>query len=266
MSQHHFYHWLHIRSLYESQFPHYVAVNALLPLHIHSDTRTSSRTLAADSFRVHLTTTTTTAMPHATATTSTSTSYRQLTSDVLRLPPSPPLLGVDSFCPPAPFSYDFAYPSHPFSYPPASVLEALPPAGLDDDCWSELGLKADAGSEADTEEEEEAEKEPEEEEEQWPQRAKGRWLLDGECEEREDKSVETRGEAADDSDDEWTEVGADVDVTEVDQRSSYAPSYAPSYACSDAENEEDEAEAEAEEVKRAEKLPLWQSKLAQRQH
>ena len=151
MAQHHFYHWLHIRSLYESQFTHYVAANSLVPLAIDTETITASQPITFDSYRIHLTTSTTTVMPHATATTATSTSYRQLTSESLCLPPSPPLLASAGFIPPAPFSYEYQYPSHPFSYPPSAVLEALPEALRDEESWDN-----NEAEEAAEEEEEEA--------------------------------------------------------------------------------------------------------------
>ena len=126
ITQHHFYHWLHIRSLYESHFGQYVVTGCLLPLDIDSQTATAFQPMTIDSYHIQLTTTTSTVMPHATATTTTCTHYQQLKSDWLRLPPSPPLLASDKFVPPAPFSYEYAYPSHPFGYPPAAVLDGLP--------------------------------------------------------------------------------------------------------------------------------------------
>ncbi len=125
MVQHQYHHWLQIRSLYESQASQYSAAGRYLPTDIETHTATSSHPITFDSYLVKLTTTTTTVMPHATATTTTSTSYQQLTSKSLRLPPSAPLLAFSEFIPPAPFSYESEYPSHPFSYPPAAVLEAL---------------------------------------------------------------------------------------------------------------------------------------------
>ena len=260
MAQHHFYHWLHIRSLYESQFTHYVAAGWLLPLDIHSNTVTSSRPLTFDSYRVHLTTSTTTVMPHATATTSTSTSYRQLTSDVLCLPPSPPLLALAGFVPPAPFSYEFTYPSHPFSYPPAAVLEALPSALLSEDCCGsrEAEEEAEEAIDADEEEGEVVEEECDEEaaaEQSDELELLCGWTNDSQAERSEQREcleedvAEQQDDTANDSDDEWS-VGDDV--TELDARSSYAPSYAPSYAGSDAEAEEDEDEVA--EVKKEPKL------------
>ena len=251
IAQHHFYHWLHIRSLYESQFTYYVAAGGLLPLDIHSETVSSSQPITADSYRVHLTTTTTTVMPHATATTATSTSYRQLTSDVLCLPPSPPLLALAGYTPPAPFSYDFTYPSHPFSYPPTAVLEALPAEMRDAECWGSL----DVEDEADTEQEEQEEDEEEEEDEaadtrpaQQPQCETEPRPSEGKAESGGKRDAEAGGDRADDSDDEWSTGAADDEVTEIDLRSSYAPSYATSYACSDAEAEAEEDEDEEEQA------------------
>ena len=250
MAQHHFYHWLHIRSLYESQFTQYLAADRLVPLDIHSHTVTSSQQLAPDSYRVHLTTTTTTVMPHATATTSTSTSYSQLTSDVLCLPPSPPLLASAGFVPPAPFSYDYSYPSHPFSYPPAAVLEALPAAMRDEDSWAgyEPAPKdEEALEEVDTEEDEAAQPSVSSSRSSLS-KARGsaeRWRAEMKADNAEDEDEEEVDDDTADSDDEWSEDGADRDVTEADLRSSYAPSYAASYACSDAEEEEEEVKVEA---------------------
>ena len=275
MAQHHFYHWLHIRALYESQFSQYVAAGGLLPLDIRSDTVTAAQPLSFDSYRVHLTTTTTTVMPHATATTSTSTSYQQLTSDVLCLPPSPPLLALAGFVPPAPFSYDFTYPSHPFSYPPAAVLEVLPAELRDQECWGSLKGEEEADLEQEATEydgeDEEAEElntlqqepqPPQPTQQAWP--AASRWLsprvgrggeteaevAQEESQGQEDEEAEEDG--TNDSDDEWSVGGADADITEIDMRSSYAPSYAPSYACSDAEDEDEEEEAEEQRSGREE--------------
>ena len=192
-------------------------------------------------------------MPHATAVTSTSTSYRQLTSNSLRLPPSPPLLALAAYIPPAPFSYDFSYPSHPLSYPPAAVLETLPQSVMDEDGWAGQETLDEAQSEVDTEEEQQAEQEEAEAEAaaatatqtpfinhqpagQWVDSSKASHTRKAECEESEVEDVDSGA----DSDDEWSVGDADVDITELDTRSSYAPSYAASYACSDAEEEEEE--------------------------
>ena len=237
MAQHHFYHWLHIRSLYESQFAHYVAGGSLMPLDVDTYTESTSQPLTFDSYRVHLTTVTTTVMPHATATTSTSTSYRQLTSDELCLPPSPPLLASAGFVPPAPFSYDYAYPAHPFSYPPAAVLEALPAAMRDEESWD--------SNEAEEEEEEDGEYEEEEVEDtqnEWTFKGvEGRWL--------DDNKAQLLDDAANDSDEEWLADNLDGNATEAEGRSSCAPS---SYACSEAEEEGegDEKSGEQEEAER----------------
>ena len=273
MAQHQFYHWLHIRSLYESQFADYVASGALLPLDISTHTVTTAEPLAFDSYRVHLTTNTTTVMPHATATTSTSTSYRQLTSDVLCLPPSPPLLALAGFVPPPPFSYEFTYPSHPFSYPPAAVLEALPAAVRDDQGWGTRDGDEAEEEQVSTEEEgdEEADDDDEAAErhnEQRPQLAEsspGTWMseaaaattqhLPDKVEEGDEEADADEDDTVNDSDDEWSCSRADGDATEVDQRSSYAPSYAPSYACSDAEDDEEEDDAQEQQHQRAKAVP-----------
>ena len=155
IDQHHFYHWCHIRALYESQFAAYLSSGSLLPLSTASGTASAYRCPSSHApaiTTVTLTTATTTVMPHATATTSTTTSYNQVASSSLVLPPSPPLLVAASLVPPAPFSYAYHYPAHPFSFPPPHVITAIPRR-----VW--------AGEAAKGAEEEEEEEEGEEDEE-----------------------------------------------------------------------------------------------------